>query len=78
MNVFQKKFLQPALRSLGARAGLEFADRSSSNLISSCSAPLGRSSDSKASLSVWDGSDSSSARKYLASSCNQGGKEQLD
>lgn len=75
MKVFQKKFLQPALRSLGARAGLEFADRSSSNLTSSCSAPLGRSSDSKASLSVCDGSDSNSAKKYLANSYKENDKK---
>lgn len=68
MKVFQKKFLQPALRSRGARAGFELAERSSSSLTSSCSAPRDKSSDSRASFSVWLGSESSSAKKYLASS----------
>lgn len=69
MKVFQKKFLQPALRSRGAMAGFELADLCSSSLISSCSAAWDKSSGSRASFSVWLGSDSSSAKKYLASSC---------
>lgn len=68
MKVFQKKFLQPALRSRGAMAGFELADLCSSSLISSCSAAWDKSSGSRASFSVWLGSDSSSAKKYLASS----------
>lgn len=71
MKVFQKKFLQPALRSRGARAGFELAERSSSSLTSSCSAPRDKSSDSRASFSVWLGSESSSAKKYLASSLGE-------
>lgn len=71
MKVFQKKFLQPALRSRGARAGFELAERSSSSLTSSCSAPRDKSSDSRASFSVWLGSESSSAKKYLASSLEE-------
>lgn len=69
MKVFQKKFLQPALRSRGAMAGFELADLCSSSLISSCSAAWDKSSGSRASFSVWLGSESSSAKKYLASSC---------
>jgi hypothetical protein len=50
-------------------AGFELADLCSSSLISSCSAAWDKSSGSRASFSVWLGSDSSSAKKYLASSC---------
>lgn len=75
MKVFQKKFLQPALRSRGAMAGFELADLCSSSLISSCSAAWDRSSGSRASFSVWLGSESSSAKKYLANSCT-GWKEE--